>query len=91
MPIVKINLGYSQIDEVTKAPHYIKHIPQVHVDHPTFDFGDNDFELRVKDKSYLKDLDISEKDFERCIDCFEKIAHMYNKEPHPTAQLNAAS
>ena len=83
MPTIKINLNYSQIDEVAKSVSYLKHVPTVYIDHPNFDFGSHDFELRVRDRVFLKEVEISEKDFERCIDCFEKIAYMY-RDTQPT-------
>ena len=83
MPTIKINLNYSQIDEVAKSVSYLKHVPTVNIDHPNFDFGSHDFELRVRDRVFLKEVEISEKDFERCIDCFEKIAFMY-RDTQPT-------
>ena len=55
----------------------------MYIDHPNFDFGSHDFELRVRDRVFLKEVEISEKDFERCIDCFEKIAFMY-RDTQPT-------
>jgi len=83
MPSIKINLDYSQVDEVAKSVCYLKHVPTVYIDHPNFDFSNNDFELRVRDKAFLREVEISEKDFERCIDCFEKIAFMY-RDTQPT-------
>jgi hypothetical protein len=81
MPIVRVNLQYKPIDEISKSAWYVKHIPNVLVDHCTFNFQDEDYELSVKDREYLK-LEsqlsmISEKDFERIIDCLEKVAFMY--------------
>jgi hypothetical protein len=60
MPKIKVNLNYQQINEVAKSNFYLKHVPTVHVDHPWFDFATHDFELRVNDRSFLKEVEISE-------------------------------
>lgn len=66
----------------------MKFIPDVMTDHTCFNFKDEDYEITQRDKEHLKsetDLSgISEKEFERIIDCLEKIAYLY-KETQPTA------
>lgn len=60
-------------------------MPHVNTDHPIFDFQDEDYELTVKDKTFLfknqAELGgMSEKQFERVIDCLEKVAFMYHND-----------
>ena len=54
-----------------------------------FKFEDEDYELTVKDKIYLQSLNkafpqhpdlLSEKEFERILDCLEKVAFMYRND-----------
>lgn len=71
---------------------YLKYVPQVFVDHPVFNFTDEDYEISVKDKAYLRSLlaeavSLSEKEFERILDCIEKVSFMYrNDQPTFVAQ-----
>jgi hypothetical protein len=57
-------------------------------DHTCFNFADEDYEITDRDKVYLKTepelVGLSEKEFERTIDCLEKVAFLY-KETQPTA------
>jgi hypothetical protein len=64
---------------------YLKYVPQVYVDHPVFNFKDEDYEISVKDKSHIETLaaetvSLSEKEFERIIDCIEKVSFMYRND-----------
>lgn len=89
MPVVKMNLKYKPMESITKAPHFVKFIPPVYSDALNFDYADKDYEIREKDRKFLSILNeklgkqastnpnqvsfVSEHDFERCIDAFEKI------------------
>ena len=95
MPVIKLNLQYKPMDVITKADHYFKYVPSVYSDAPNFDFADKDYEIRERDKVFLRELNekiaqgsgsiacaggqvvkqeaLTENDFERFIDCMEKI------------------
>ena len=77
MPVIKVNLQFAQLDEIAKANGFLKYVPPVYRDHPALDFADRDFELRVRDKIFLQEVELSEGDFERVVDCLEKVAFMY--------------
>lgn len=90
MPTVKINLQYKPIDEISQAEHYFKYVPPVFEDRLMFDFASEDYELTQRDRDFLKSdpannicSNIGEKDFERLIDCLEKVAFVY-KDTQPT-------
>lgn len=95
-PVIKMNLRYKPMPEVTQAPHFFKYVPKVFKDAINFDFTDKDYALNERDKQFLKDLNerlvqggnqiagssagqkisqvpLSEAEFERCIDSFEKV------------------
>lgn len=55
-PVVKVNLKYKPIDVITKAAHYIKYVPNVFTDTMNFDFADEDYEIRERDKAFLREL-----------------------------------
>jgi hypothetical protein len=64
---------------------YLKYVPQVYIDHPMFNYADEDYEISVKDRAYLKVLlaeavSLSEKEFERIIDCIEKVSFKYHND-----------
>lgn len=87
-PVIKMNLQFQTIPEVTKSLCYVKHIPTVYVDSCNFDFHDADYELSVKDREYLKTepseiTGLTEQELERTIDCLEKVAFLY-KDTQPT-------
>lgn len=83
MPVVKVNLQYRPIEEISNSQWYIKHVPNVYADHCAFNFADEDYEICVKDREFIKSSEMpeistmAEKDFERIIDCLEKVAYMY--------------
>lgn len=83
IPQVKVNLQYPPVDAVTKSACYLRHVPPVYHDHPTFNFAESDFQLRQRDQAFLAEVELPEKDLERVIDCLEKIAHMY-RDTQPT-------
>ena len=56
MPVIKLNLKYKPMEQVTHAAHYIKYVPSVFTDALNFDFADSDYELREKDKLFLREL-----------------------------------
>jgi len=56
MPVIKMNLKYKPMDHITKAPHYFKYVPSVYRDSLTFDFADKDYEIRERDRKFLRDL-----------------------------------
>jgi hypothetical protein len=60
IPQISVNLKFAQINEISHAPGYLKMVPSVYRDHPLFDFQDHDFELREKDKVFLREIDITE-------------------------------
>jgi hypothetical protein len=87
-PVVKINLQFQPIPEITKSACYVKYVPPVFVDSCTFDFCDADYELSTKDRDFLRadhaeTVGVSEHDLERTIDCLEKVAFLY-KDTQPT-------
>lgn len=44
-PIIKMNLRYPPVPQVTHASHYYRFVPTVHGDSYTFDFKDKDYLL----------------------------------------------
>lgn len=85
LPVVNLKLQYERIHEMVNPISYVKYVPQVYVDHPIFNFTDEDYEISVKDKAYLKSLlaeavSLSEKEFERILDCIEKVSFMYRSD-----------
>ena len=85
LPEVRINLQYERIPEMVNPLGYVKFVPQVYVDHPVFNFSDEDYEISVKDKAYLRSLlaeavSLSEKEFERILDNIEKVSFMYRSD-----------
>lgn len=56
MPVVKLNLNFKPMEEITQAPHYFKYVPSVFSDALNFDFIDKDYEIREKDKKFLQGL-----------------------------------
>lgn len=51
-----------------------------------FDFGAEDYEITQRDRNFLKanpQIGLSEKEFERVIDCLEKCAFVYKTKPLP--------
>lgn len=56
MPVIKMNLKYKPMEHITKAPHYFRYVPPVHVDALNFDFSDEDYELIERDRQFLKEL-----------------------------------
>lgn len=83
MPSIVVNLNFPQMDEIAKAKQYLKYIPAVYHDHPAFDYSVPDFELRERDRAFLKEIDLDAAQFERVIDCLEKVAFMY-RDSNPT-------
>lgn len=88
IPVVKVNLQYKPIDEICRSQWYLKHVPTVYTDHCAFNYADEDYEISIKDKEFLRSdplpelTSLSEKDFERIVDCLEKVAFMYkDKQP----------
>jgi hypothetical protein len=80
-----LKLQYERIPEMVNPISYLKYVPQVFVDHPVFNFTDEDYEISVKDKAYLRSLlaeavSLSEKEFERILDCIEKVSFMYRND-----------
>lgn len=55
-PVIKLNLQYKPMDVITKAAHYFKYVPPVYSDAPNFDFADKDYEIRERDKLFLREL-----------------------------------
>jgi len=53
-PVVNLKLQYEIIPEVSNAHSYIKYVPKVYKDHPVFNFCEEDYEITVKDKAFLK-------------------------------------
>ena len=49
-PMIKMNLRYKPMEEVTHATHYFKYVPDVFSDALNFDFADSDYEIVERDK-----------------------------------------
>ena len=56
VPVIKQNLKYKPMEQVTKAPHFLKYVPTVFTDGPNFDYNHHDYELNEKDKKFLAEL-----------------------------------
>jgi hypothetical protein len=61
----------------------VKQIPNVYKENINFNFTDEDYEFSIKDREWLKSQtavdmsSISEKQFERIIDCLDKVQQIY--------------
>lgn len=78
MPTVHIALTYPHLTEIADAPGFLKHMPSVYRDHPLFNFDERNFELRERDRAFLKEVpELASEQLELIIDCLEKIAFMY--------------
>ena len=51
-----MNLRYRPMESITKAPHFIKHVPPVYSDALNFDFADRDYQLVQRDKQFVADI-----------------------------------
>jgi hypothetical protein len=54
--VVSVNLKYERIPEMVNPLGYVKLVPHVYRDHPLFNFADEDYEISVKDKAFLRTL-----------------------------------
>ena len=55
-PLIKMNLKYRPMEEISQATHYYKYVPEVFSDALNFDFADSDYELVERDKQFLREL-----------------------------------
>ena len=55
-PLIKMNLRYKPMEEITQAQHFYKYVPEVFSDALNFDYSDADYELVERDKQFLRDL-----------------------------------
>lgn len=56
IPQIQMNLRYRPMESITKAPHFIKHVPPVYSDALNFDFADRDYQLVQRDKQFVADI-----------------------------------
>ena len=45
MPVINLNLKYKAMEHITKADHYIFHIPKCFNDALDFNWGDKDYQI----------------------------------------------
>ena len=45
MPNIKMNLRYKPMEHITKADHYIVHVPKCYSDALNFNWGDRDYQI----------------------------------------------
>ena len=80
---VQVKLNYQPVEEITNSAGYVKYAPPIFEDNMCFDYAIEDYELTMKDREWLKaqkDVDysnITERNFERIIDCLEKVHFQY--------------
>jgi hypothetical protein len=83
VPIVNVKLRFAELDEIAKSSGYVKQIPSVFEENINFNFTDEDYEFSLKDREWLRaqttvDMSgVTEKQFERIIDCLDKIQQLY--------------
>ena len=56
MPIVKMNLKYKPMPQITQCGNYLYNIPKVYEDSLNFNWRDRDYLITSEDRHWLKSL-----------------------------------
>ena len=89
-PPTKPKLRYKEMPELTQSTSYLKHIPEVYPQELHFDWQETDYEVTQSSRNYVISLNkqleasnqppLSEKDFTKIIDVFEKLRYSGNSQ-----------